>query len=857
MQYWSRSAGKARLLLVWICLTLVVVATGLASATLQPQQQDALSAPIQVSYVHDAAVQTAQDAAHAAGYQPLPPHDAVLGYGLGTVWFKIALQVQPGYRLHLAAPFLDDVEFYQLDDNGQVQAHLATGDSLPWSALASSSDGFVFTPTPSGRIWLVKVRNVGGTFFPVRYSDASHHMQQQQRQQLIQGFFYGILLFAAVITLLFGMVSRDDSLGWFALLVLAITAVQAELQGFTQHWLWPAQPQWNHLIDLGLPLALWACCGFVVRYFQLARATLWQRMFQWLQGAALLVLLAMICTMLLDQYLWQSQLKQLCVLLMPLYAAVCLLTGLAQLPQQRPRALQFLLPMLVLFSSILTSAAHVLGLLADNRWTVVSLELGTTCAAVLMAISLVLNEYLAKDTLARTQKALLDRNVQLSQLQQAELQRSKISPFYGLGSRLALSELLDYQLRSGNQRYRLLLVEWQSYDRIDAALGRQKTQQILQTYLSHLQQYCARHAGGLVSLGPELHQTIYALNHDKIALLVQDSEFSKVLNAIRRLLHQKYRLDGLAPDFRPRYSSILLSTEFGADAEELMAKASLTLAYVQRDAGHLSYQTSFGHDSRQRLQLVTDLAKAISQAQFELVYQPIMELNSQRCIALEACVRWPHPTQGIISPALFIPLAEEAGLMTMITAWVYKEARRMANELQQQGFHVPVSVNLSGYDLQNPRLIGQLLQHELQYPAAQRLWLEVAESAVDTRSAAVQRCIGLLKKTNTQLIMDDFGAGESMLTKLGSLPLQAIKLDMALLSLLDSQKERILAGAIELARKLQLRVICEGVETQQQLTFLLLHNVDAAQGYFLAKPMAANRVAPWLAQQTDAAQQQA
>ncbi len=234
-----------------------------------------------------------------------------------------------------------------------------------------------------------------------------------------------------------------------------------------------------------------------------------------------------------------------------------------------------------------------------------------------------------------------------------------------------------------------------------------------------------------------------------------------------------------------------------------------------------------------------------------------MELNSQRCIALEACVRWPHPTQGIISPALFIPLAEEAGLMTMITAWVYKEARRMANELQQQGFHVPVSVNLSGYDLQNPRLIGQLLQHELQYPAAQRLWLEVAESAVDTRSAAVQRCIGLLKKTNTQLIMDDFGAGESMLTKLGSLPLQAIKLDMALLSLLDSQKERILAGAIELARKLQLRVICEGVETQQQLTFLLLHNVDAAQGYFLAKPMAANRVAPWLAQQTDAAQQQA
>lgn len=185
----------------------------------------------------------------------------------------------------------------------------------------------------------------------------------------------------------------------------------------------------------------------------------------------------------------------------------------------------------------------------------------------------------------------------------------------------------------------------------------------------------------------------------------------------------------------------------------------------------------------------------------------------------------------------------------MITAWVYKEARRMANELQQQGIQVALSINLSGQDLQNPRLIGQILQHELQYPLAHRLWLEVAESAVDTHLPTVQRSIKLLKQTQTHLLMDDFGAGQSMLSKLSHLPLKAIKLDMALLSMLSSQKESILAGAIEFGRKLGLQVICEGVETQAQLNFLLLHNVDAAQGYLLARPMRAEQLQHWLAAQ--------
>lgn len=826
-----------------------VLVIGLSVLTFRSLQLALTTAPVELFMLQDPAVQTPQQAYAATSYQPITDPSKILGYGMGSVWFRLQLSPQAGYVLDIAAPFLDQVNFYQLDAHGNVIASVETGDSRPWQSRDVPSSHLVFTVDPQAQHWLLNVHNVGSTFVPVRYVDAEQLAEQVQERQLLQAFFFGILLIAALVTFAFSWVSGDVSLSWFALLVVAIMAVQAELQGFATQWLWPNEPALNHLIDFGIPLALLACSGFVMGYFRFAQGSLGRQLFVAMQGVALLALVMMSVFVLLDAYLLQSQLKQLNVWLMQGYMLTCMLTGVWQLVRQGARAWQFLIPMVVLFSSVTLAIAQVLDWWPEQGVTAVSLELGATLAAILMAFSLVLRQYVAKDRLARTHKVLLDRNLQISQLQQAELTRNKISPFYGLGSRIALVELLTTQLESRTSRYRLLLIEWQSYDRLEGVLGRQKTQQILQTYLGHLHHYCVRHATGLVSLGPEIHQTLYALSHDKIALLILESEFARVLNSLRRLLHQQYRIDGLAPNFRPRYASILIGPEQATHAEELIARASLALSYVQRDAGHISYQSSFTDDSRQRLQILSDLTKAIQTQQLELVYQPIQELNSRQVIAVEAFLRWQHPTLGAMAPATFLPLAEEGGLISMITAWVYKEARRMANELQQQGIQVALSINLSGQDLQNPRLIGQILQHELQYPLAHRLWLEVAESAVDTHLPTVQRSIKLLKQTQTHLLMDDFGAGQSMLSKLSHLPLKAIKLDMALLSMLSSQKESILAGAIEFGRKLGLQVICEGVETQAQLNFILLHNVDAAQGYLLARPMRAEQLQHWLAAQ--------
>lgn len=185
-----------------------------------------------------------------------------------------------------------------------------------------------------------------------------------------------------------------------------------------------------------------------------------------------------------------------------------------------------------------------------------------------------------------------------------------------------------------------------------------------------------------------------------------------------------------------------------------------------------------------------------------------------------------------------------------ITAWVYKEVRRAQNQLAEQGFPLPVSMNLSALDLQNPALLVEILRNESKYPPAQRVRFELAESAIAPDSPAVQRSLQLLQKSNTLLVMDDYGAGQSMLTKLGTLPIDALKVDMTLLTLLDSNREQLLAGVIRLGQALQMRVICEGVETERQLEFLTIHGADAVQGYLIARPMPLKDLVGWLAAAT-------
>lgn len=840
------------LLLVLLALLCLILAFGAA------KQQSSL--PFTVLMLDDPAVMTPQQAQQsaAARWQPLADPAAPLGYGRGQLWFEVRLQPKDGYVLQLDAPFLDQVDFYLLKPSGEMVSQVLTGDQRSFVSRALPVNNYLL---PVSLQWqtdqlqlFMRIHNVGQTILPLSYLAQTQAIAQSTRLQVLQSFFLGLILFAAVLTALSAVVTHQYHLLLFSGLLVCIAMVQAEMAGFLFQWLWPAQPQLNHLTEWAIPLAVWCCAGFVLRYFVLGQSRLKLPLLLFQRLAIALLLSLLVLKILPDDY-WLAMHKQLAVLLMQACVVLTLGVGCFMLKRQTQRAVLFLLPMSVLLISVVFAGLRVMGVLPDSVLTRIVFELGSTLAAVLMCSNLLVSMYLEKARQSRTQQLLLERHQQLTLLQQKELERSRIAPFYQLGARLALVELLQHELQQQRQQYRLLLIEFNQFNRLEAVLGRSQLADVVNAYVDSLQVLARRLSQAVVSLGEERHQTFFALAPNRLVVLVQQGQFVAVLASIRKLLHRKFTVAGLTPDLEPRYASVSIEPAMGPSAEDLLAHVALALTYVDKAAGHVSYQPQFAAQSRQRLALLAALAHAISQGQFYLLYQPVQTLglredSGHRCESVEAFLRWQHPQYGVVSPATFIPLAEEAGLINSITAWVYTEVRRAQNQLAEQGYPLPVSMNISALDLQNPALLSEMLRNESKYPPAQKVRFELAESALAPDSVAVQKSLQLLQQSNTLLVMDDYGAGQSMLTKLGTLPIGALKVDMALLTLLESNREQLLAGAIRLGKALEMRVICEGVETERQLEFLTIHGADAAQGYLIARPMPLTELVSWLAART-------
>ncbi|MBU2280609.1 MAG: EAL domain-containing protein [Gammaproteobacteria bacterium] len=829
------------LVLSTVLIAAVIIA--LNSLAVLSYQQDMPRKTVSIAMLDDQAVQTPQQALaqSAEQWQPLLDKGHQLGYDRGSLWFKLQFEPDANFSLELAAPYLDDVQFYVLNANAEVVYQIQTGDQFPFANRPLDSSSLMFPIqsdwTGESYQYLFRINNSGSLVFPLHYLETRQQLALLQQRNVLHGFFLGLMVFASLLAVLLALVTQQHSYALFSGLLICIAAVQAEVNGFSFQWLWPERPELNHLVEWGLPLAVLCCSGFVRSFFQLAPPSRLRWLLLLVEVCAVLLLVATLVCQVLQLPVVLGYLKQSVVYLIQACVLISLCTGLVMLRHQPRRSSVFLLPMSVLLGSIVLAALRVMGILSESALTLIALELGTTLAAIMMVSSLLVEIYLEKAAIARTQKLLLDRNQLLSQLQQQEIRRSKISAFYGLGSRLVLTELLNNQLATPKVHYRLLLLELQNFDQIEAVLGQQKTAEILQAYIKQLQTFCQQRSPAVVSLGPAAHETLFSLSSDKLALLVLEQDFVVVLTGLRKLMNQKFSLDGISPDFKPRYASVAVNKVNGNDAETLLAHGLLALTYVEKTASHRSYQPQLAAESRQRLTLISELAKATQSQQLHLLFQPVQDIATQQASSLEAFLRWQHPTLGAVSPAVFIPLAEEAGLMNNLTAWVYSQARKSQNQLQGLGFLIPVSINLSAQDLANTPLIQTILQHEQKYPKAQRVKFELAESAMNLDIPASQRSLELIKQSDTVLVMDDFGAGQSFIGKLASLPISEIKIDMALLSMLGTQKEMLMAAAIKLGKSLDLTVICEGVEHQKQYDFLTLHNADAVQGYLVARPM--------------------
>jgi EAL domain-containing protein (putative c-di-GMP-specific phosphodiesterase class I) len=242
----------------------------------------------------------------------------------------------------------------------------------------------------------------------------------------------------------------------------------------------------------------------------------------------------------------------------------------------------------------------------------------------------------------------------------------------------------------------------------------------------------------------------------------------------------------------------------------------------------------------QRLQLESDLRAGLIRDELILYYQPICELPSKHISRVEALVRWNHPELGMVPPGIFIPIAEECGLIRDLDRWVLRHAIAQVATWAAQGYALSVTINLSAYSLQDRTLTAEIAAMLRASSApAERVIVEVTESTAMTDIETTQQVLQQLNALGICVAIDDFGSGHASLGRLKHLPVEILKVDRTFVMGIGSQPkdEGILQALVTLSRGLGLTIVAEGVETPEQLQWLSQAGYAHVQGYLLGMPM--------------------
>jgi len=393
----------------------------------------------------------------------------------------------------------------------------------------------------------------------------------------------------------------------------------------------------------------------------------------------------------------------------------------------------------------------------------------------------------------------------------------------------------------------LLYLDLDRFRRINDNLGHSVGDLLLQEVAKRLEQAFAPAdaAAANAARANKPRNRVARIGGDEFALLVtgleDEQQAAAAADRVRTLLAEPFHCDGHRFVITPSIG-IALSPRDGTLIEDLLVKADMAM-YQAKDRGrnaHAFYGQTMAVRSLVRLELESELQRAIDGDALQLHYQPKMDLRTGKIVGVEALLRWPHAERGWIAPDTFIPVAEETGLIFAIGERVIDRAcAQLAAWSRCDLGHLTIAVNVSVQQFLRADFVDSVLRKLGQHGVAPaRLELEITESLLlknfDEAIAAMRR----LRAAGIALSIDDFGTGYSSLGYLRQLPVNALKIDRSFVKdLPDSDDDvAICAAIIAMARELHLKVIAEGVESAAQLEFLRQHRCDQAQGYFIGKP---------------------
>ena len=407
-----------------------------------------------------------------------------------------------------------------------------------------------------------------------------------------------------------------------------------------------------------------------------------------------------------------------------------------------------------------------------------------------------------------------------------------------------LAHALEREKRDPTNPFAVLYLDFDRFKVVNDSLGHGVGDQLLVAIAERL----------LETVRPG--DTVARLGGDEFTILLEDltdaSEATLVAERIQKSFSRPLEL----AEHKVHISASVgvVSSRVGYnEAEEVLRDADIAMyrAKALGKARSVVFDTAMRERALGLMALEADLRRAVEAGAFEVHYQPIVSAPTGRPVGFEALVRWPHPVHGLVSPAEFIPLAEETGLIIDLDRLVLREACAQVASWQERFPEraLSLNVNLSGQQFLRADLVAYIEKVLADTGlGARSLRLELTETVMINASAAVQDTVARLKRLGVGLHIDDFGTGYSSLSYLQHLPTDTLKIDRSFIDrlLLSREGEELVRTIISMAHNLGMSVVAEGVETRAQLDLLILLGCEYVQGYFFSKPLAAADAARFL-----------
>jgi diguanylate cyclase (GGDEF)-like protein/PAS domain S-box-containing protein len=409
-------------------------------------------------------------------------------------------------------------------------------------------------------------------------------------------------------------------------------------------------------------------------------------------------------------------------------------------------------------------------------------------------------------------------------------------PLTRLPNRLLLQDRIDHALarqRRTQRPFALLLLDLDNFKTVNDSLGHAAGDHLLVAVAKRLTD-CLRASDSAARLGG-----------DEFAILLEDAGGPEHVTPVADRL-----VEALRQPFTIEQRDIFLGVSIGVaisdanrqSADEMLRDADLAMyaAKAQGRSRHVVFSPRMREAALDRVALEHDLRRAVTAGDLHLVYQPIIDLRSGETVGVEALVRWRHPVHGMVPPDRFIPLAEEAGLIGALDAWVLETACAQTRAWREAGAGgLRVAVNLSGTEFEDGELVGRVAEVlERNHLLPSDLELEITERVAVQQERSARQTLDRLRATGVLIAIDDFGTGYSMLASLRQFPGDKLKIDKTFVQEIVDTEDRapLVAAIVAMGHGLGLQVVAEGVETEVQLAVLRRLRCDGAQGYLLGRP---------------------